>query len=431
METITLAILFLGILLLLYAIGIPVAISMGLASVLMMLAPFGAEFNRAIISNELFYGLNSFGLLALPFYLFLGRLMNKSGLTQQLFDFAGSLVGQLRGGIAFVNILASILFSGMSGLATADAAGLGRVEYTSMRDVGYEKDFALGVTGASATIGPIIPPSVPLIIYGVLAEESIGALFLGGVLPGLLLAVVLICFVFVFVRIRGYERGDPFELRRAYWTFVKAIPALIIPVIIIGGILQGIFTATEAGAIAVLYGVSVAFVYGDLTAKDVALELRDSTIETFSLSIIISMATIFGLVALQMQIPILLANTITTVSSDPTIVMLLFMLLFLVVGTFMNVTPSLIILVPILLPVAQTVGIDPIHLGVMMVLTLTFGLVTPPFGVILFVLEKVTDAELEDAIRGIAPFYIPMLITLLLIAFFPGIVTFIPYELMG
>lgn len=431
MDPLILAIIFLGLLLFLYATGVPVAIAMGLASALMMLAPFGPSFNSAIISNELFFGLNSFGLLALPFYLFLGRLMNKSGLTEQLFDFAGSLVGQFRGGIAYVNILASILFSGMSGLATADAAGLGRVEYTSMRDVDYDKDFSLGITGASATIGPIIPPSVPLIIYGVLAEESIGALFLGGIIPGLLLGVVLMVFAFIMARIRGYGRGDHFEIRRVVKTFIKAIPALAIPILIIGGILRGFFTATEAGAIAVLYAVAVAFVYGDLTVRDVILELRDSTVETFSLTIIISMATIYGLVALQMRIPMMLADGITVISSDPTIVMLLFMLLFLVVGTFMNVTPSLIILVPILLPVAQTVGIDLIHLGVLMVLTLTFGLVTPPFGVILFVLEKVTDADLEDTMRGIAPFYVPMFITLLVIALYPSIVTFIPYELMG
>ncbi|WP_218836397.1 TRAP transporter large permease [Halorarum salinum] len=431
MDTVTLSLVFLGVLLLLYASGIPVALAMGLASVLMMLAPFGPAFNPAIISNELFYGLNSFGLLALPFYLFLGRIMNKSGLTEVLFDFAGSFVSQMRGGIAFVNIVASILFSGMSGLATADAAGLGRVEYTSMRNRGYDKDFSLGLTGASATIGPIIPPSVPLIIYGVLAEESVGALFLGGVLPGLLLGAVLMAFVFILVRIRGYERGEPFDLQTSIQSFLKAIPALAIPVIIIGGILQGYFTATEAGAMAVLYAVLVATVYGDLTMNELVIELRDSTVETFSLTIIISMATIYGLVALQMRIPMLLADTITAISSDPTVVMLLFMVLFLVVGTFMNVTPSLIILVPILLPVSQTVGIDPIHLGVLMVLTLTFGLVTPPFGVILFVLEKVTDADLEDTIRGIAPFYIPMLITLLLIAVVPDIVTYIPYELMG
>lgn len=431
MDTLTLAVLFLGILLSLYVMGVPVAFAMGLASVLMMLAPFGPTFQPSIISNELFYGLNSFGLLALPFYLFLGRIMNKAGLTQEMFDFAGSLVSQFRGGIAYVNVLASILFSGMSGLATADAAGLGRVEYKSMQDAGYKKDFSLGVTGASATIGPIIPPSVPLIIYGVLAEVSIGELFLGGVLPGLLLGTVVLGFIAILARLRGYERGEAFVLHRVFHTFVKAVPALLIPVLIIGGILQGFFTATEAGAMAVVYAVLVAYVYGDLTVADVAVELRDSAVETFSLTIIISMATMYGLVALQMGIPIFLAESITAISSDPTVVMLLFVGLFIVVGTFMNVTPSLIILVPILLPVAQNVGIDLIHLGVLMVLTLTFGLVTPPLGVILFVLEKVTDADLEDAIRGIAPFYLPMALTLLLIALFPGIVTFIPNQLMG
>lgn len=423
-ELLILSLLLLGTLLILYALGVPVAIAMGATVIIVMLSPYGDGINYGVISQQLLYGLNSFTILAIPFYLFLGRLMNRIGMTQRIFDFANSMVGQFRGGIAHVNIVASMLFSGMSGLAVADASGLGRIEYAAMRDQGYEKDISLGVTGASSIIGPIIPPSVPIIIYAVLAGESIGQLFIGGVVPGILIGLFLMALVFVFVYQRGYETEDSFALSDFWQNFKTAILALFAPILIVGGILIGLFTATEAGAIAVVYTVFLgAFVYNELTLSGLIEELQYSMVETFSLTFIVGIASLYGLVALQVQLPILMAQQITSFSTNPTVVMLLLVGILLVVGTFMETIAAITILVPIFLPILEIANIDPIHFGIVMILTLMLGLLTPPFGVILFVLEKVTDASLEEAMRAIIPYYIPILLALLLTIFVPEIVT--------
>lgn len=423
-ELLILSLLLLGTLLILYALGVPVAIAMGATVIIVMLSPYGDGINYGVISQQLLYGLNSFTILAIPFYLFLGRLMNRIGMTQRIFDFANSMVGQFRGGIAHVNIVASMLFSGMSGLAVADASGLGRIEYAAMRDQGYEKDISLGVTGASSIIGPIIPPSVPIIIYAVLAGESIGQLFIGGMVPGILIGLFLMALVFVFVYQRGYETEDSFALSDFWQNFKTAILALFAPILIVGGILIGLFTATEAGAIAVVYTVFLgAFVYNELTLSGLIEELQYSMVETFSLTFIVGIASLYGLVALQVQLPILMAQQITSFSTNPTVVMLLLVGILLVVGTFMETIAAITILVPIFLPILEIANIDPIHFGIVMILTLMLGLLTPPFGVILFVLEKVTDASLEEAMRAIIPYYIPILLALLLTIFVPEIVT--------
>ncbi|WP_266082380.1 TRAP transporter large permease [Haladaptatus caseinilyticus] len=431
-ELLVLSGLLLGVLLVLYALGVPVAIAMGSTVVIVMLSPYGNGINYGVIAQQLLYGLNSFTMLAIPFYLLLGRLMNRIGMTQRIFDLANSMVGQFRGGIAHVNIIASMIFSGMSGLAVADAAGLGRVEYAAMRDQGYEKDISLGVTGSSAIIGPIIPPSVPIIIYAVLAGESIGQLFMGGVVPGILIGLFLMMLVFVFVYLRGYETEDSFSLAQ-FWSCLKnAVFPLLAPVLIVGGIVTGLFTATEAGAIAVVYTVLLgAFVYSELTLGELVEELQYSMVETFSLTFIVGIASLYGLVALQLRLPILMANQITGFSSDPTIVMLLLVGVLLIVGTFMETIAAITILVPIFLPILKIANIDPIHFGIVMILTLMLGLLTPPFGVILFVLEKVTDASLEEVMRAIVPYYVPILLALLLTIFFPDIVMIPATEVMS
>ncbi|MGQ3413828.1 TRAP transporter large permease [Natrinema sp. LN54] len=431
-ELLIIGALFLGLLLVLYALGVPVGIAMGATCVVIMVSPYGRGLNYGLIAQQLLYGLNSFTLLAIPFYLLLGRLMNRIGMTQRIFALANAFVGQFRGGIAHVNIVASMIFSGMSGLAVADAAGLGRVEYTAMRDQGYEKDISLGVTGSSAIIGPIIPPSVPIIIYAVLAEESIGQLFLGGILPGILIGVFLMLLVFLFVYLRGYETEDSFDLSEAWQCLKEAVFPLFAPVLIIGGILTGTFTATEAGAIAVVYTVLLGmFVYNELSLRGLFEELQYGMVETFSLTFIVGIASLYGLVALQLQLPILMAESITNFSNDPTVVIFLLVALLLVVGTFMETIAAITILVPIFMPILDVAGIDPLHFGIVMILTLMLGLLTPPFGVILFVLEKVTDASLEEAMKGVLPYYIPILLVLLLTILVPEIVTYPATELLG
>lgn len=430
MELALIALLFLGTLLVLYAVGVPVAVAMGLTVLTVMLSPFGPSLNPSLVSNQLLYGLNTFTLLAIPFYLLLGRLMNRSGMTSDIFEFANAIIGHIKGGIGYVNVTASMIFSGMSGLALADAAGLGRIEYTAMREYDYDKDVALGITGSSSIIGPLIPPSVPLIMYGILAEESISTLFLAGVVPGLILGLVLFAMVFLVTWRRGYGGTGAFELANVVRSFSGALLALVIPVLIIGGILSGFFTATEAGAVSVVYVVAVGFVVGDLTLTGLLEEIRDATVETFALTFIIAVAAAYGLVALELRLPMLLADAITAMTSNPTLILLLLVVLFLIVGTFMETIAAITILVPVLMPVVDMVGIDPIHFGIVMVFTLMIGLLTPPLGVILFVLEKVTDASFEEVMRAIVPWYVPLFLVLLLVVVFPDLATYIPYELM-
>jgi tripartite ATP-independent transporter DctM subunit len=425
-DVILIASLFLGLLLVLYALGIPVAIAMGLTSIIVMVSPIGGGFDYALINTQLFHGLNSFSLLAVPFYLLLGRLMNRIGMTQEIFRFANSVVGQVKGGIAHVNVVASIIFSGMSGLALADVAGLGRVEYRAMQDQGYDKDLSVGVTGSSAIIGPIIPPSVPIIIYAVLAEVSIGDLFLAGVVPGLLIGLMLMASVAVIVNRRGYDDTSVFEFDEFVESLQSALLPMLTPVIIVGGILFGVFTATEAGAVGILYVLVYGFATGRLSAGGLNGELRDSMVETFSLLFILAMASLYGLVALQLRIPILIADLFTSISTDATMIVLLTVVLLLFIGTFMDVIAALTILVPVLLPALEIANVDLTYYGIVMVLALMIGTITPPFGTVLFVLEKVTDVDFTDVVRGIGPFYIPIFLVLLLIIFFPSVVLFLP-----
>lgn len=425
-EVILLTFLFLGVLLLLYAMGVPVAIAMAATSIVIMLSPFGRGLNYSLISTQLVYSLNSFTLLALPFYILLGRIMSRIGLTEVIFDFANALFAQFRGGLAYVNVTASMIFSGMSGLALADAAGLGRIEYESMRDRGYDKELAIGITGSSTVIGPIIPPSVTLIVYGVLAGVSIGDLFIAGVIPGLLLGGTLMAFTFLIIRKNDYDLREEFDLSKAISTFKLAILPLLLPVLIIGGILSGVFTATEAGAFAVAYALLLGIFYGDMSLDGLYEEIQASAIETFSLLFLLGAASLYGLVALQLQLPMMLADLITSITSNPIGIMLLIILLLLFVGMFMETLAAITILVPILVPILENVGIDLVQFGIIMVLTLMIGLLTPPFGVILFVLEKVTDANLEEITKAVAPFYVPILFVILLLVFFPVLTTWLP-----
>ncbi|XVH33470.1 TRAP transporter large permease (plasmid) [Haloferacaceae archaeon DSL9] len=433
-ELLIIGALFLGTLLLLYAMGVPIAIAMGMTSLVVMVSPYagGSGINFGVISRQLLFGINSFTLLAIPFYLLLGRLMNRVGLTERLFRLANAMVGQFKGGIAHVNIVASMLFSGMSGLAVADAAGLGRIEYAAMREHGYDKDMALGVTGSSAIIGPIIPPSVPVIIYAVLADVSIGRLFLAGIIPGVLLGLLLMVTAGIFVHLKGYEAATVFELGELWESFKGAAAGLLVPIIVIGGILSGWFTATEAGAIAVVYVMLLGiFVYGELTVSGIIEEMRDGMVETFSLIFIVAAASLYGYVALRLRLPILMADSITNVTTNTLVIILLLVGVLLVVGTFMETIAAISILTPIFLPILGIAGIDPLHFGIVMILTLMLGLLTPPFGIILFVLEKVTDASLEEVMKAVVPYYVPIITVLAIIVLFPEVVTYIPTQLMG
>lgn len=426
-EPLILVLLFIVPLIVLYLIGVHVAFALGLVSVLVMVSGFGPAWTVETFANRMYGSLNSFTLLAIPFFLFAGRMMNNIGLTDDIFDFAESLVSPLPGGLGHVNVVVSIIFSGMSGAAVADAAGLGSIEYEAMTSRGYDGPTAAGITGASSTIGPIIPPSIPVIVYGVTAQVSIGALFLGGILPGLLMGLSLMAFITVGALRSGTANMESFDLHRLAESSLRAIPGLIAPAIIIGGIATGVFTPTEAAAVAGIYAILIgASVYRNLEWDSFRSILGNTFEDTAVLTLIIAFANVYGFVLTISGLPGLLTEALLTISTDSTIILLLFTLFFLILGTFMETIAIILIVVPIVAPVLPQIGIDPIHFGIVMMVALMIGLISPPFGVVLFALERVTDLEIEDIIKGIMPYYVPLMIALVLLVLFPSIVLSVP-----
>ncbi len=418
--------LFIVILLGLYVLEVPVVYALGLTSLILMFTPY-IPYEPRLVPQTMVSGTNSFTLLAIPLFLQTGLLMNKMGLTDVIFDFAKSIVGPIRGGLAHVNIVASIIFSGMTGTAAADAAGLGAIEYRAMRDEGYEEGFSVAVTGSSSIIGPIIPPSVPLIIYGVLAQESIGSLFIAGIVPGLLMGLGLMVLATYFAYKHGYERGEWWRLSDIAGTLYRALPALGTPILIIGGILGGFFTATEAGAIALIYTLIVGYVfYGGFSFDELHRTFEDGMTQTASLTFIIAAAALYGFLVRRAQLPDILAESITALSSDPTILLLLIVAVLFVVGLMMETIAAITILTPVFLPIVERTAIDPTHFGIVMIMTLMIGLLTPPFGVVLFVLQSVTDVSFEDITRSMVPFYVPLVLSLLVVVLFPELVLWLP-----
>lgn len=423
---------FLGILIGLILLGVSIAFSLGITSLIVMALPFGPAFNPVAAATQLFISMDSFVFLAFPFYIFLGRIMNGIGLTKAIFDFANAVVGFVRGGLAYVNVVASVIFSGMSGLAIADVAGLGRIEYQAMRDRGYEQDMTLGITASSSIIGPIMPPSVQMIVYAVLAQVSIGTMFLAGVLPALLVSISIMSFAYLqVVRREIGATSEGLDTRRILQTAKLALPAMVIPMFIIVGIVSGIVTATEAGAIAVLYAALLGTnYYGEFSMGYLFQEAKEAMIETFAITFILINATLYGFVALQLGVPVMLTDAILSLTQSPTWIMLLMVVVFGIIGTFMEKISAISLLVPILAPTIQSLGIDPVHFGVVMVVTLMLGSLTPPVGGSVYALEKVTDATMEDIITGVIPYYVPVAVVCVIVALVPELSTALPELLL-
>jgi len=430
MSDIGLLALFVGVLLALYLFEIPVVYALGLTSLILMWTT-SIPFEPLLVAQTMVSGSNSFVLLAIPLFLQTGLLMNALGLTDVIFDFAKALVGPIRGGLAHVNIIASVIFSGMTGTAAADAAGLGAIEYRAMREEGYDEGFSVAVTGSSSIIGPIIPPSVPLIIYGVIAQVSIGTLFIAGLVPGIIMSLGLMILCAIYANRRGYERGDWWSVGEIARTAYRALPALGTPILIIGGILGGLFTATEAGAIALFYTLLIGNVFYDALSWEQVLEsFEDGMTRTASLTFIVAAASLYGFLIRRAQLPEVLAEAVTTVSTDPLIILLLIAAVLFVVGLMLETIAAITILTPVFLPIIEQTAISPIHFGVVMIITLMIGLLTPPFGVILFVLNAVTGVSLEEITKNMIPFYVPLLIALILAIVFPSVVLWLP-RVMG
>ncbi|WP_108663069.1 TRAP transporter large permease [Acuticoccus kandeliae] len=420
--------IFIGALIALFVIGVPAAFALGLTSLIVTVVDRGIDaIPYTIIAQRMVYGVNSFPLLAIPFFILAGKIMNTGGVTDRIFLFARRLVGHWRGGLGQVNIAASVIFSGMSGSAVADAVGIGQVEINAMRKAGYPDDFSVAVTAASATIGPIIPPSIPLIVYAVIANASATSLLIAGLLPGLVLAGILM----IVVAIRSRKLGVPTEnwqgLRALTVSFFAALPAIITPVIIIGGMWTGVFTPTEAAAIAAVYALIISLlVYREMTLARLWVVLKETMRETAIILIIIAAAALYAWLLVFSQIPQELVSLVDGWNLDPIMLLLLVNVFLLVIGLFMETNAAITIFTPMLLPLAVSVGVDPVHFGVVMVLNLMIGLLTPPVGMVLFAVAKVGDVSINRAVTALAPFYLPLIIALLIVTYVPQISLFLP-----
>lgn len=406
-------------------IGVPIGIALAGSSLIFVLVTGSVP--DLVVVHRMVNGVDSFPLLAIPFFILAGNLMNSAGITNRIFAFATALVGWMRGGLGHVNIGASVLFAGMSGAAVADAGGLGTIEIKAMRDAGYDDDFAVAVTAASSTIGPIIPPSLPMVIYGVMASASVGQLFAAGFIPGLLMAVSLMVMVAWYARKRNYPRDKRFDVRLIGKTFVHAFLSLMTPVIIVGGILTGVFTPTEAAIAAVAYALVLGlFVYRTLNWRRL-LHVSMETIETtVIILLIVAAASIFAWILTSNRFSEQFAELLLTITENPILILLLLNLVMLVVGLFMETVAAITILVPVLLPIAMKIGVDPVHFGVIMVLNLMIGLLTPPVGMVLFVLSRVSGVPFERCSAATMPFLVPLVVVLIMITFIPQLSMWLP-----
>jgi tripartite ATP-independent transporter DctM subunit len=410
-------------------LGMPLFISMGF-SCLMYLWVNGEILLS--IPQRLTASANSFPLLAAPFFMLTGMAMNSAGITKRIYDFCECLAGRFRGGLAHVNVIGSVIFAGMSGSAVADAAGLGTIEIKAMTDEGYPLAFSAAVTAASATIGPIIPPSVPLLIYGVIADVSIGRLFAGGFIPGLLMAAALMVQIRWMAQKRGFGAHPAPTLREFATKSRKAFLSLMTPVILFGGMMAGVFTPTEAAFAAAAYALVLGlFVYREISWRDLP-KVFLHTVETNAVVLMLVMtASLFGWVLARAQVPQELGAWILGATQNPLVILLLINVFLLIVGCFMEALAALIILIPVFMPVIKAVGIDPVHFGLVVVLNLMIGTLTPPVGIVLFVVSRVAKLPFEEVTRATAPFLVPLIVVLLLITVFPELVLFLPRVIFG
>lgn len=418
-----------GWLALLFA-GMPVGFSLIFVALVFLVLTNSTGINFA--AQQMIGGIDNFTLLAVPFFVLTGHLMNSAGITERIFNFAKSLVGHITGSLGHVNIMASLLFSGMSGSALADAGGLGQLEIKSMRDAKYDDDFAGGLTAASCIIGPLVPPSVPLVIYGVVSNTSIGALFLAGAIPGLLCCVALMVMSYFICKKRGYMTLPKATRREQLKSFKEAFLSLLTPVIIIGGIFSGKFTPTEAAVVSSLYALFLGLVvYKQLTLSSLVDILKETVNTTAVVALMVMGVTVFGWIVAREQLPQMLADYFLTISDNPLVLLLLINLLLLFLGTFIESLALLLLLVPFLVPVAAAVGIDPVHFGVMAILNLMIGILTPPMGMALYVVSRVGDIPFHTLTRGVMPLLVPLFIVLALVAIFPQFTLLLPKMFLG
>ena len=413
----------------LLVLGLPIAFVLGISSFIYLLK---AEMPSVLIAQRVFVGLDNFLLLAVPLFILAGKLMNASGITGRLIDFFNIVMGHIRGGLAYVNIIASIFFAGITGAGAADTAAIGSIMIPAMKKEGYTPEYSGAVTAISSTIGPTIPPSIAMVVYGAIAEASIAKLFLGGFIPGLLLGFAQILVAAYFARRQKFPvRKKVLSIQTVTVGFFNTILAILMPVILLGGILSGVFTPTEAAGVAAFYALIVGFfIYRELTIPSFLNILYETSVLTGTILIILAMAHLFGWILAAETVPEIVAKAMTSITKNPILILLLINILLLFVGTIMETLAAIILLTPILLPLAHSIGIDPIHFGIIMTVNLNIGLATPPLGVCLIVASPIAKVPLEKIALATVPFLIASIVVLLLITYGPQLVLLLPNVFM-
>ena len=413
----------------LMTINVPIAICTGLATLVGIVVSQGLPPMNMV--QRMFVGIDTFTLIAVPLFILTGRLMALGGITRDLINVSKILVGYLKGGLAYINIVASMLFAGKTGSAAADTSSIGAILIPAMIQKGYHRDYSVAITATSSTIAIMIPPSIPMVVYGVATNASIGKLFLGGIIPGIMVGITLIIVAAVIARQRNYPRDESFTLRESAVIILKGIPAMLTIIILLGGIISGWFTPTEAAGVAVFYSFLLGmFYYREIRFRDVPQIIAEVAVTTGQVALMIATASALGFFFSHQGIPAMIGNFILGLTKSKFLLMLLINALLLFVGTWLDLSPAVIIFAPILLPIVVAMGMDPVHFGVIMVVNLGIGLFTPPVGVCLFIACGIAKIPIASTIRAFVPFFLAMVGVLMLISYCEPLVMFLPNYFM-
>jgi len=414
----------------LFVAGFPVVLAIGIPSLIyIILNDLPLEF----VAQRTLYAMDSFPLIAVPVFLFVGSLMNSAGISKYIYKFADTAVGRLPGGLAQVNIFGSLVFAGMSGSALADIGGIGRIEIDAMKSKGFNPSFAAAVTSASAIVGPIFPPSIPLIIYGTVTGVSVVQLLLGGIIPGILCVLSLMVMTAWLAVKRGYPRAERWPTRHeVVRDMMPAVPALLAPIILIGGMLAGFFTPTEIAAVTVAYTLFISiFFYKELTWAGILDASAETLRSSAGILLIVAVAAIFGWILSVEQVPQIMTQAMLSISTHPYVLLFLVNILLLIVGMFLDSTTAILVIAPIIAKPLAAAGVDPVHLGMVVIFNLMIGLLTPPMGLALYLVSDIAKVKMKEVLREMVPFYFPLIITLLLLTYVPELTVWLPRLALG
>lgn len=417
--------LLLGIFVLLIIMTVPISYALGISAAVWIVV--GGQVPLILMPQRMYAGIDSFPLIAIPFFILAGKIMSTGGISDRLIKVASVLVGRFQGGLAYVNVVSSMFFAGITGSATADASSIGSILIPSMIKKGYDKDFTVAVTSTAAVIGILIPPSIPMVLYGIITNTSIGDLFLAGAVPGILVGAVLILTSAIIARKRGYPREEKYSFRQSIAIIADGILPVLTVVIVLGGIILGIFTPTEAAVIAVAYAFVLSFfVYGELKLRDLPKMILETVEMNGMVMLMVATATIFSWIVTSQMIPKAIADFLLASIHNKFLMLLVFNVVLLIAGCILDLTPAMIIFVPVLAPIAFQMGVNPIHFGAMVVVNLGIGLFTPPVGAVLFVSCSIAKINMKEVIKGFIPFFFAMLAVLLVVTYIPAVSLWLP-----